>query len=126
MNNWLDKREFGVWCEDAAAAWLAGKGWHVLERNVRFREGEIDIVAVRGGGAGLRGGRLRFVEVKGRRSRSFGDVVEALTHKKLLRMRRAIWKWRERSGDRRPGEIWFLGVFVGQGGEVTIDEFLVE
>ena len=115
-----------MWCEDAAAAWLAGKGWHVLERNVRFREGEIDAIVVRDGDVHGRRGELRFVEVKGRRTQTFGGVVEALTREKLRRMRRAIWRWRERSGDRRPGEIWFLGIFVERDGEVTIEEHLVE
>lgn len=122
MNNWLDKKGFGVWCEDTAVDWLASNGWHVLERNVHFREGEIDVIVCRGAGPG----RLRFVEVKGRRGESFGGVVEALTREKMRRMRKAIWRWRERSGDRRAGEIWFLGVLVGQDGEVTIEEFLVE
>ena len=126
MDNWLDKKEFGVWCEGVAVDWLASKGWHALERNVRFREGEIDVIVERRSSVHGRRGELQFVEVKGRRSETFGGVVEALTRKKLQRMRRAIWKWRERSGDRRPGEIWFLGVFVGRDGAVTIEEFLVE
>lgn len=90
-------------------------GWRLLEKNVHFREGEIDLIMEAAG-------ELRFVEVKARRSKTFGGVVESLTTQKVQRLRRAIYRWRERSGDLRPGEIYFLGIF-GVEGVWTIDEF---
>ncbi len=43
--------------EDLAAAFLEGEGWAIAARNFRWRGGEIDIAATRGG-------VIAFVEVK--------------------------------------------------------------
>jgi putative endonuclease len=48
-----------------AAAYLERKGYHILERNYRTRDGEIDLIA-------QREGIVVFVEVKTARSLSFG------------------------------------------------------
>jgi len=49
----------GLRAETAAAWWLRLKGWRVLERNFRCKQGEIDIVA-------RKGDLIVFVEVKAR------------------------------------------------------------
>ncbi len=59
------RRAIGVKGEEAAARFLARSGYAILEKNVRTRAGEIDLVA-------KEGKTLVFVEVKTRR-----DVVEA-------------------------------------------------
>ena len=51
--------------EALAAAYLTQAGYRILERNYRCIFGEVDIVAEEGG-------ILAFVEVKSRRSESFG------------------------------------------------------
>ncbi|WP_448660431.1 YraN family protein [Sphingomonas sp. CJ99] len=43
--------------EDEAARWLEAKGWRILDRRVRTRAGEIDLIAARPG-------LIAFVEVK--------------------------------------------------------------
>ncbi len=55
----LDRLSLGGIGEEAAARWLAARGYRVLERNVRVGRGEIDIVA-------RQGRELVFVEVKSR------------------------------------------------------------
>jgi putative endonuclease len=70
----------GKWGEQAAAAYLAQKGYIILEKNTRTPHGEIDIVA-------SLEGFIVFVEVKARTSRAFGLPEEALTRKKLAHMR---------------------------------------
>lgn len=72
-------RRIGQWGEQVAATYLAQKGYHVLERNVRTPYGEIDLVAEIEG-------MTVFVEVKTRTSRLFGLPEEALTLKKRKRM----------------------------------------
>ncbi len=75
-------QKIGKWGEEAAAAYLIAKGYQTLERNTRTPYGEIDIVA------SVEGVTI-FVEVKARTSRSFGLPEEALTPRKLKRMRAA-------------------------------------
>ena len=62
--------------EDLAEKYLKKKGYIVVERNFRCRLGEIDIVA-------LDGRYLVFVEVKTRRSQSYGLPCEAVNRPKI-------------------------------------------
>ena len=72
--------------ERAAADFLVGRGYHILERNFRCRGGEIDLIA-------LDGGVLVFVEVKVRRTLSRGAPIEAVTAIKQARVRRAAQEY---------------------------------
>jgi len=63
--------------EKQAEEYLKSLGMKILERNWKYsRIGEIDIIA-------LDKDTLVFVEVKFRRSNSFGSAIEAITPKKL-------------------------------------------
>lgn len=105
--------------EGVAAKYLAtAHGWQLLEKNARFREGEIDLIMEAEG-------ELRFVEVKARRNEKFGGVVEALTTQKIQRLKKAIYRWRGASDDKRTGQIVFLGILM-EGERVTFEEFCVE
>jgi len=68
--------------EDAAAAYLASLGLRIVQRNVRGPAGEIDIIA-------REGTTIVFVEVKARRSRSFGTALGAVDARKRKRLRAA-------------------------------------
>jgi Holliday junction resolvase-like predicted endonuclease len=72
--------------EAAAAEHLEAKGYKILERNFRHgREGELDLVAEKGG-------VLVFVEVKMRRTDFFGSPEDPVTfgkRKQIARMARA-------------------------------------
>lgn len=65
--------------EDFAAEYLARRGYSVIVRNYHTRYGEIDIVA-------QRGDVLAFVEVKTRRSSSWGGAAGAVTPQKQHRL----------------------------------------
>ncbi len=56
----MDRISVGRAGEEAAVAFLKKKGYRILERNVRSRSGEIDIVA-------RHGGTVCFLEVRTRR-----------------------------------------------------------
>jgi len=73
------RKKLGDWGESLAAEHLAAKGYEIVERNWRCRQGEIDIVAW----AGL---QLVFVEVKTRRGQVMGSPEEGLTQRKSQRL----------------------------------------
>lgn len=75
------RRGLGRSSEDAAAAYLARRGLAVVERNVRFAEGEIDLVC-RDGAAWV------FVEVKSRRAGWGESAAAAVTPEKQRRLAR--------------------------------------
>ncbi len=52
--------------EEEAARFLEKKGYEILERNYRFKRGEIDIIA-------KKGGEIVFVEVKTKLKGEFGE-----------------------------------------------------
>ena len=80
------KDAVGQFGEDLAVQHLSECGMRVLERNWRCRDGEIDVVAVDGN-------VLAFVEVKTRSRLGFGTPAEAITARKLSRMRRLAARW---------------------------------
>jgi putative endonuclease len=86
-----DRRQMlGRAAEEAAAAYLRAAGLAVVERNVRFREGEIDLVC-RDEGA------VVFVEVKCRRAGWDAAPAAAVSwHKqrRLTRLAQHYLKWR--------------------------------
>lgn len=67
--------------EQYAADYLAGKGYRIVTRNYRCREGEIDIIAERGS-------FLVFVEVKERKTNALVSPLESITPNKRARMLR--------------------------------------
>ena len=71
--------------ERIAALYLQLSGCTILERNFRFEHVEIDLI-VRDGAC------VAFVEVKTRRSASFGEACEAVRPDKLRNIRRAA-RW---------------------------------
>ena len=82
---------FGRAGEDRAAAWYAARGYTVLARNWRCREGELDLVVARDR-------TLVFVEVKTRRTDRFGIPAEAVTPLKQRRLRALARRYLEASG----------------------------
>ena len=72
------RRELGRWGEAAAAEHLRRAGYTIVDRNVRSRYGEIDIVA-------KDGSCLVFVEVRTRQSRAF-TPEESVTAAKRRRL----------------------------------------
>ncbi|WBT07926.1 YraN family protein [Corynebacterium sp. SCR221107] len=82
------RQQLGGLGEDHAAAYLKSNGYRILERNVAFKEGEIDIIAQSGDG------EICFVEVKTRRGKAFG-VEESVSTRKLRRLRLAAARWLE-------------------------------
>ena len=87
------RRQVGDAGEDAVADWYRAAGFAVVARNWRVREGEIDVIA-------RRGGVLVFCEVKTRRSDAYGTPAEAVTARKQARLRKLALQWLGAHGER--------------------------
>ena len=82
----MDTRHLGQYGEEQAVRFLRRKGYRIVERNFRCRQGEIDIIA-------RRRTILAFVEVKLRRDASHGEAREFVTARKQERVRAAAELW---------------------------------
>jgi len=117
----VDRRrlELGARGEELAAVWYAGRGYTVLARNWRCREGELDLVV----------GRDRsvvFCEVKTRTGTGFGIPAEAVTGEKQRRLRRLATRWlgeQARPGTGGFADIRFdvVSVTLGRGGAADLE-----
>ena len=99
----LHNQKVGAWGEQVAADYLLAKGYDILARNARTSAGEIDLIA-------KKGDLLAFVEVKTRRSTSFGPPEEAITPAKQQHMSDAAELWLEAHPEEK-GE-WQLDVIA--------------
>lgn len=80
------RQALGAKGEALAAQWYVERGYTVLDRNWRTREGELDLVLARGG-------QVVFCEVKTRSSNAFGTPAEAVTWAKQRRIRGLAASW---------------------------------
>ena len=109
----MGRREIGISGEDLAAEWYRARGYEVLDRNWRCRQGELDLVV-------RAGRRVVFCEVKARSGVGYGTPAEAVTHEKRQRIRHLAARWLE-SAPTRPAEIRF-DVAAVLGGEIEVFE----
>jgi len=70
-----NRQQKGLEGENIAAGYLEARGYDLLERRYRFGHKEIDLIA-------RKGDVVVFVEVKNRRSDSFGPVNLSITPRK--------------------------------------------
>ena len=94
------RQSLGRWGEGVAASYLSGKGYALLDRNIRTPYGEIDLIArLEGTGQGQSAAESAgapsaavtvFVEVKTRRSTAFGLPEASITPRKKQHLISAI------------------------------------
>jgi len=84
----MPKNESGKAGETAAVNYLIKKGYKIVGRNVRYRVGELDIVA-------YDGSCLVFVEVKTRKSHSYGRPSEFVDSRKRQKLESAALLYTE-------------------------------
>lgn len=108
----------GAFGESWAVGYLTRLGYRVVDRNVRYRIGEIDIVA-------WDGPSLVFVEVKCRRSSRFGSPASAITPARYRRMAVAAETYlQERELAPDDYRIDVVAIEVGATGRVERHELL--
>lgn len=83
--------------EDIAVAHLEAQGWQIIDRNWRCPSGELDIVAWDEDER-----TLVFVEVKSRSSTAYGQPIEAISWRKLAKLRELATLWLRGTGSRAP------------------------
>lgn len=110
-----EREALGRYGEDLAARRLIDAGMVVLDRNWRCDAGELDLV--------LRDGRVLVIcEVKTRSSLAFGSPLEAVTPRKLQRLRRLGARWIGERGIRvEHVRIDMVGIVRPRVGTVTLD-----
>ncbi|QYJ86393.1 YraN family protein [Shewanella mesophila] len=79
----------GQQAEDNALAYLEQQGLKLVERNVRYPFGEIDLIM-------MQGQKWIFIEVKYRQSKQFGGAIQAISRGKIDRLRRAASHYMQR------------------------------
>ena len=82
----MDKQALGRFGEEQAARYLRKKGYTILARNYRCRQGEIDIIA-------RKKDFVVFVEVKLRKDDSFAAAREFVTRGKQEKILKTAGLW---------------------------------
>ncbi len=86
-----DRRARGREAENLAAAFLAARGFEILDRNHAVPRGEVDLVC-------REGDVLCFVEVRSRTSEAQGGPEETVGRRKARRVVAAATDWALRNG----------------------------
>lgn len=92
MSPLLSPKSLGKAGELFAASYLEKNGYTVIARNFRTRFGELDVVAMT-----PQKNQLAIIEVKTRRSRSYGSPEMAITPRKQSRLRHAAIEFVQQS-----------------------------
>jgi len=109
------RRVLGAHGEELVARWYRARGYMLVDRNWRCRDGELDVIVERDG-------TVVFCEVKTRSSAAFGTGLDAVTRVKQLRIRRLAAQWLlTRVPGRRPRQIRF-DVAAVTGEEIDVVE----
>ena len=77
------KRTTGDWGEQVAEQELVKRGYTIIERNFNTRFGEIDLIA-------KEGEEMVFIEVKLRKSDTYGTALESITEQKIQKFHNTV------------------------------------
>jgi putative endonuclease len=111
-----DHLEVGRRGEQAAAEFLARRGYRVVGRGFLARRGEIDLVC-------RRGDRLVLVEVKTRTTDAFGAPAEAVGARKRRALQAAAAEYRALAGWRGPIDFAVVAIVDGAEPELIDEPF---
>ncbi len=78
----MNNKDKGIYGENKAMEWLQKNKFDIIERNWRYKNWEIDIIA-------LKDKKLHFIEVKTRTSILYGYPERQVGKKKMISLQRA-------------------------------------
>jgi putative endonuclease len=100
--------DLGSCGEQLATDWYQQRGYDIVDRNWRCRNGELDLVVARPG-------ELVFCEVKTRSSARFGTGLEAVSRSKARKVRQLASAWMAANpGGGRTVRFDVVGVTAGE------------
>lgn len=85
--------------------YLTGKGYKILDKNYRKKTGEIDLIA-----RNPEGDELVFIEVKTRRSKTFGHPEEAVDERKLKKIEKTGLLWLQEN--KQSNHLWRIDIIA--------------
>lgn len=114
----MHTRASGELGERIAAAFLALKGYTILDANVRVARREVDLVATDGIA-------IVAVEVKLRRGSRYGSAAEAIDERKLARLRVALSGIARELGNRSSPRIDVVTIDIDEAGDrMTVEHYV--
>ncbi|WP_407331466.1 YraN family protein [Enterovibrio sp. 27052020O] len=87
----LNKKQTGDHYEQQACRFLERQGLTLLDKNARFKVGELDLVM-------RQGSCIVFVEVKFRKQSGFGGASATISHQKQRRLLKSAYLWLAKQG----------------------------
>ena len=105
---------FGAWGEDLVAEWYVKRGYDIVARNWRCRQGEIDIIAIRDL-------VLVICEVKTRATADFGSPALAVDANKQQRLRRLAAHWLSENPTTRASVRFDVAAVIGPKEDVSLE-----
>ncbi len=103
-----DRRAVGRWAENLSADFLQSRGLKIIERNVRERFSELDIIA-------REGSELVFAEVRCRRKNSVMTAAETIASQKWQRISRGAEIYTQKIGWTGSWRIDLVSIDVDNG-----------
>ncbi len=109
------KKQLGKHGEERAAYYLQKKGYRIIKTNYYTRYGELDIVCERKG-------EIIFVEVKTRKTTSYGTPEESITYKKMQHIKKVALIYLNESEQAYRGiRFDVITILIDQQGKETIN-----
>jgi putative endonuclease len=113
-------RQTGDQGEEIASAFLIARGFRIVERNFRCTGGEVDIIARDPGNKSL-----VFVEVKSRRSMTYGVPQLAVTPFKQRQISKAALTWIARNNQHdQNARFDVIAILLDAGGRHTVEHII--
>ncbi|BFG69698.1 YraN family protein [Sediminibacterium sp. KACHI17] len=113
----LHHKKTGDLGESIAGEFIIEKGYHILERNWRYKHWEVDIIA-------SRNRKLHFIEVKTRNSLRFGKPEESITREKMSHLKNAAEQYQYQHPEWKYIQFDVIAITLVNG--ITKEIFMIE